>query len=49
LAVRIKYVVLISDRLKTGPVSSGVCVFPEVFSVSDSRSKSTEGRSKCEL
>ena len=38
--------VIISDRLETGPVSSGVVVFPEVFSVSDSRSKSTEGRSK---
>ena len=34
--------VLISDRLVTGPVSSGAGVFPEVFSVSDSRSKSTE-------
>jgi len=27
-------VVLISDRRKTGPVSSGVGAFPEVFSVS---------------
>jgi len=39
-------VVFISDRLEAGPVSSGVGVFPEVFSMSDSRSKSTEGRSK---
>ena len=38
--------VFISERLEIGPVNSGVGVFPEVFSVSDSRSKSTEGRSK---
>ena len=38
--------ILILNRLETGPVSSGVGVFPEVFSVSDSRSKSMEGRSK---
>jgi len=39
-------VVLIANRLETGPVSSRVGVFPEVFIVADSRSKNTEGRSK---
>jgi len=39
-------VVLISNRRETGPVSSGVGVFQEVFSVLDNRSKSAEGRSK---
>ena len=38
--------VLIANRFETGPVGSRVGVFPEVFSVADSRSKSTEGRSK---
>ena len=38
--------VFIAKRLETRPVSSRVGAFPEVFSVSDSRSKSTEGRSK---
>ena len=36
--------VLIANRLERGPVSSGVGMFPEVFSVSDSRSKSMEDR-----
>jgi len=39
-------VVFIAKRLETRPVSSRVGAFPEVFSVVDSRSKSTEGRSK---
>jgi len=39
-------VVFIANRLETRPVSSRVGAFPEVFSVADSRSKSTEGRSK---
>jgi len=38
--------VLIANRRETGPVSSRVGAFPEVFSMADSRSKSTEGRSK---
>ena len=38
--------VFIAKRLETRPVSSRVSAFPEVFSVADSRSKSTEGRSK---
>ena len=39
--------VFIAKRLETRPVSSRVGAFlPEVFSVADSRSKSTEGRSK---
>jgi len=39
-------VVFIAKRLETRPVSSRVGAFPAVFSVADSRSKSTEGRSK---
>ena len=39
-------VVFIAKRLETRPVSSRVSAFPKVFSVADSRSKSTEGRSK---
>jgi len=39
-------VVLISNRLETGPVSSGVGVVTEVFSISDSRYKSMEGRTR---
>jgi len=42
-------VVFIAKRLETRPVSSRVSAFPEVFSVADSRSKSTEGRSKPSL
>ena len=38
--------VFIAKRLETRPVSSRVSAFPEVFSVADSRSESTEGRSK---
>ena len=39
--------VLTANRLDRGLVSSRVGVFPEVFSsVTDSNSKSTEGRSK---
>ena len=41
--------VLIANRLERGPVSSRVGVFPEVFSVADSRSRITEGRSKPRL
>jgi len=37
-------VVLVSNRLETGPVSSGVGVFPDVFSVSDSISKTRGGQ-----
>ena len=39
-------VTFIAKRLETRPVSSRVGAFPEVFSVADSRSKSTDGRSK---
>jgi len=39
-------VVFIAKRLETRPVSSRVSAFPKVFSVADSRSKSSEGRSK---
>jgi len=39
-------VVSIAKRIETRPVSSRLGAFPEVFSVADSRSKSTEGRSK---
>jgi len=38
-------VVFIANRFETRPVSSRVGVLPEVFSVADSRSKSTEGSS----
>ena len=39
-------VVFIANRFETRPVSSRLGAFPEVFSLADSRSKSTEGRSK---
>jgi len=42
-------VVFIAHRLERGPVSSRVGVFPEVFSVADSTSNSTERRSKLGL
>ena len=38
--------VLITQRLKRGPVDSRVGMFPEVFGMADGRSESTEGRSK---
>jgi len=38
--------VLIANRRETGPVSSIVGAFPEVYSMADSRPKRTEGRSK---
>jgi len=39
-------VVLIANRLERGPVSNRVGVFPEVLGMADSRSESTEGRSR---
>ena len=39
-------VVLIAHRLEREPVSRRVGVFPEVFSIADSRPESTEDRSK---
>ena len=38
--------VFIAKRFETRPVSSRVGAFPEIFSMADSRSKSTEGSSK---
>ena len=38
--------VLITQRLKRGPVDSRVGMFPEDFGMADGRSESTEGRSK---
>ena len=38
--------VLIAHRREGGPVGCRVDVFPEGFSVADSRSKSTESRNK---
>ena len=38
--------VLITQRLKSGPVDSRVDMFPEVFGMADGRSESTEGRGK---
>ena len=37
---------LIAHRLERGPVSSTVSSFPEVFSMSNSRSESMEGGSE---
>jgi len=39
-------VILITQRLKRGPVDSRVGMFPEVFGMADGRSESTEGRNK---
>jgi len=39
-------VVLITQRLKRGPVDSRVGMFPEVFGMADGRSEGTESRSK---
>jgi len=37
-------VVLVAERLKRGPTQSRVGAFPQVFSMADSRSNSTQGR-----
>jgi len=39
-------VVFIANRRETGPISSRVGAFPEVFSMVDSGSESAEGSSK---
>jgi len=41
-----RIVVLVSERLEGGPVSSRVSTFPDVFSMAESGSKCTEGGRK---
>jgi len=39
-------VVLVSERLERGPVSSGVSAFPEVFGMAERGAKGKEGGSE---
>ena len=38
--------VLVSERLERGPVSSGVSAFPEIFSMAERGAKGKEGGSE---